>query len=477
MRQTEGILIFFDEERRREVIKFRKDIGFDSFSDALSVLDLEIGRSGVAALAFSENTLDFLSLITRGKQVVTSKSRVEFSDLIDLQSIPFDVIAARLNTDVRRFFVRSSRGRGGRIPGKTWQELLEVIKEIRPKIADDIDRLGTLGRFSGFHLTGQAADILLQQREAFGTSLDIFSGSNKLRKKVLGGWAPPTENIHDIDEERAQGKLVVSERKGLNFLSGIPSRFIQEESALQHDLTNWPGMKAAVMAGWCSFTQGERRLDVVYANKNDLEHTLGVDLIYYNEAYSSFVLVQQKLMKKEDSDSKFIYRPDAQLKKEVQRMVDFAQRYQNTYTLRDHEGYRLNRDGFFVKLVPNRGLRPASGELIEGMYLPRDYIQFLLCDDGPKGPRNGKIITFENSPRYLTNTEFSQFVERGWIGTSGSQSSELEDLIATFLTTGKSLVFAREILLSDAAEEEPLEDIEEPQENGDGDGEQSVLIL
>lgn len=78
-----------------------------------------IGRFGVAALAFYENTLDFLSLIIQGKQVVTSKSRVEFSDLIDFQLIPIDVIAARLNTDVRRFFVRSSRGRSGRMPGKS----------------------------------------------------------------------------------------------------------------------------------------------------------------------------------------------------------------------------------------------------------------------------------------------------------------------------------------------------------------------
>lgn len=454
MRQTEGLLVFFDEERRREVIKVRQDVGFESFSDALSIPDLEIRTSGVAALAFSDDTLDYLCLITKGKEVVTSKSRVEFSDLLDLQSISINDISAKLNSNLRRYFVRSSRGRGGRIPEKTWAELIEVIKELRPKLAADIDRLGTLGRFSGFHLKGPAADILLQQREAIGTSLDIFTGSNKLRKQVLGGWAPPPEYIKEIDEDRAEGRLVVSERKNLNFLSGIPCRFIQEESALQHDLVNWPGMDASLMAGWSCFSQGDRRLDVIYANKNDLEHTLGVDLIYYNETYSSFILVQYKLMNKETVECEYVYRPDEQLEAEIRRMDNFAKAYHHDGPLCSHEGYRLNGDGFFVKLVPNRGLRPASGELIEGMYLARDYLHFLLGQYGPKGPNKGKIITFDNAYRYLTNTEFSRFVERGWIGTKGTESAELVELLTTFMTTGKSLVFAHEKKLPKNAKRE-----------------------
>lgn len=68
-------------------------------------------------------------------------------------------------------------------------------------------------------------------------------------------------------------------------------------------------------------------------------------------------------------------------------------------------------------------------------------------------------------------------MKRGWIGTSGTQSGELEDLLSAFLTTGKSLVFARESLLADAADAETLEDIDDPQEDGDSGGEQSVLLL
>ena len=201
MRQTEGLLVFFDEEQRNELLKAGQDAGIESFTDALTIPDLAIRTSRVAALSFSETTLDFLSLVTKGKQVVTSKSRVEFSELLDLKEISFNEISFRLKENLHQYFVRSSSGRGKRIPQKTWEKLIDIIKILRPHLAGDIDRLETLGLYSGFHLTGNDADYLLQQREALGTALDIFSGSSKLRSQVLRGWAPPTDSITNINEK------------------------------------------------------------------------------------------------------------------------------------------------------------------------------------------------------------------------------------------------------------------------------------
>ena len=287
---------------------------------------------------------------------------------------------------------------------------------------------------------------MLQEREALGAALDIFSGSNILRKKVLKSWAPRLEDVQDYDEDNLVSHLITPEKGTSSFLSGIPSRHIQEESAIQHDLFHWENKKASFHEmGVSIFEQGSRILEVVYANKNPLERTLGVDLIYYNQAYHSFVLVQYKLMKDKNDKEGFYYRPDTQLEKEIARMDEFVEKFSSDKKINCHDQYRLNSDGFLFKLVPNRGLQAGSEKLISGMYVTREYMEFLLSPNGPRGEQGGRLISFANSPRYLTNTEFSKSVNRGWIGSNCTQSDVLANLIKTFLETGRAVVVAVEV--------------------------------
>lgn len=97
-----------------------------------------------------------------------------------------------------------------------------------------------------------------------------------------------------------------------------------------------------------------------------------------------------------------------------------------------------------VKFVPSTGLMPASGELIKGMYIPREYLHFLLGNNGPKGPMGGSQITFENAPRYLTNSQFAESIHAGWIGTRGVQSKALGDILRQFYESGRAILFAYE---------------------------------
>ena len=71
-------------------------------------------------------------------------------------------------------------------------------------------------------------------------------------------------------------------------------------------------------------------------------------------------------------------------------------------------------------------------------------MKFLLGPKGPTGKRGGRIISFKNSPRYLTNTEFSSSVNRGWIGSNMNQSDVLESVVKSFLETGRALLVAVE---------------------------------
>ena len=94
------------------------------------------------------------------------------------------------------------------------------------------------------------------------------------------------------------------------------------------------------------------------------------------------------------------------------------------------------------------GLSPATGELIKGMYVTREYMNFLLSPNGPKGPNGGSQITFENAPRYLTNSQFATSVHDGWLGSRGVETQTIKRMIENFYETGKALVVAYESKLN-----------------------------
>ena len=437
-----GLLLHFDEERRSDLIRDNVEGGYESFSDALSVPDWKLGQMNIALLGFTNSTIDYIALAKKGKRVVTSKNRIDFSGLVNLKAIPLRAIESRLNERLQRYLIKVSQGAGGVIPPTTWAALVFAIKAERPDLVQDIDRLLSLRRYSGYRLNGEAADILLQERDALGIALHIFSGSNQLRDRVLSEWAPYEDTVIEVNENDATAMLAILGPGRSSFMKGIPQRHIQEESAIQHDIFNWPGMTPQHEAGVSVFEQGDRRLEVHYANRNALEHTFGVDLIYYNEEFQLFVLVQYKLMRKEGDI--VLYRPDSQLHAELGRMDSVYKSLHNTAAIQSHEEYRLNDDGFMLKFVPATGLRPASGELIKGMYIPREYMHFLVGPNGPRGSGGGNQITFATAPRYLTNSQFVQSIHAGWIGTRGVQSHTLASTLQQFYETGRAVLLAYE---------------------------------
>src|SRR2546421_11478257 len=148
MPRNSGLLIFFDEEQRRALLQSRS-AGLQRFSDALSIPDWKLRALEIGLLAFSASSIDCLALLKKGKRVVTAKARVEFSDLVPLSPISIKQIEELLNDDIRHYFIKSSKGLGGILPDKTWERVIEIIKELRPRSAEEIDRLMSLRSYSG----------------------------------------------------------------------------------------------------------------------------------------------------------------------------------------------------------------------------------------------------------------------------------------------------------------------------------------
>ena len=62
------------------------------------------------------------------------------------------------------------------------------------------------------------------------------------------------------------------------------------------------------------------RLTVIMANRLPLEQQTGADLIYFNEAYESFVMVQYKAMDKGSDQPEFRWQAGDQFGQEIERI-------------------------------------------------------------------------------------------------------------------------------------------------------------
>lgn len=424
----QGFLIFFNESRRSDLIKSYADEKVHTFSEALSVEDWKIKEYDIAFLTFDMKTIDYISLAKKGSRVVTSKNKVEFLDILDLHSIDIESINKKMDKRIQSYFIKSSQGDGERLTQKTFKNLVKIVKELRPNLSEDIDIILNKKNLMHTHFNDPIkTDIFLQEKDALGTALDIFSGSNKLRNEVLQSWT--TTNSDKLEDN--------------TFFTGLKKKYLSEEDTLQHDLFNWPGMSATHIKGQTTFTNKNNRLDVFYANRNALEKTVGVDLIYFNMKYDSFILIQYKLMEKENNGS-FIYRPDKQFGEEIKRMNTFNTKISSSNQIISDKDMRLNNNGFMMKLTPNKGFEALSNELISGMYLTLDYANFLISPNGPKGKQGGRLISYDNAPRYLNNSDFIRLVNQGWIGTNTIQSNKIKDLIKEFYETNRAIIFARE---------------------------------
>jgi hypothetical protein len=174
------------------------------------------------------------------------------------------------------------------------------------------------------------------------------------------------------------------------------------------------------------------------ANRTAVEHTLGVDVVYWNEQRSSFVLVQYKKLRREGNDNEGTtqpeYRPDHNLGGELERM-----RQVDARCTPQPGDFRLLSTPCWLKLCNPSGRVGDASDLIKGMYFAREHFEELIrtC----RGPKGGTVITYENSTRHLSNTLFIELVQDGWIGSSGSASDQIRDIVRESISTGHSVLF------------------------------------
>ncbi|MCU7730914.1 hypothetical protein ODJ79_44980 [Actinoplanes sp. KI2] len=379
------------------------------FSEAWRGSDWEGAQPHVAILIYQDE-IRWLGRALGGRRI-TSRDRIV--NCFDIQEIdPIAINHLRGALPPRYWSVVERRGI---LPPATGNAVVRALVQLRPYVAND---LRWLARDRDIRLPpGKRGEVLSQERDGTGLILSVAGYD----RGVLRSWSEPPAEVP--------------------FLGGIPDeRPALEDHLINHDVerfSNWLPASTESVA-WRAFTDGQSRLFVMNANRTAVENTLGVDVVYFNERRSSFVLVQYKKMSREqlkaDGSRTLGYRPDSKLKGELARMEKVDRLCSGT-----SGEFRLLRSACWMKLCEPSGIVKDPSALVRGMYFAREH--FLDLMDTSKGPRGGIRLTYDNVQRHLNNTQFIELVRDGWIGTSGSGSDQVQNLIRQSIQTGHAVVF------------------------------------
>jgi hypothetical protein len=364
-------------------------------------------RSHLAVLV-ADNAVVRVGRVRAGQGVTSRDRRVTVAEISEIRPpISVDELKEFLVDEYRHIVDR----RGLLLPGED-PALIEAILSVQPGLEGLISHLGRPDVATSEN--DHRAEVLNQQRDAVGVLIDIGIGGEG--KKVLRSWVEPAADAP--------------------FLEGL-SNLALEDDLIGHDIErfgSWVEVPNA-RVGMKVFREGNRRMFVMDANRTPIEQTLGVDVVYFNEARDSFVLVQYKKMRPDSKGGKGrqYYRPDEGLDKELRRM-----RAVDELCGPVAGEFRLYPMPCWMKLCDPDPRIDDQAALIKGMYLAREHFEELM--NTCKGPQGGIRFGYDNVSRYLNNTTFTDLVRDGWIGSRGPATKEIQRLIRASLDSGKAVV-------------------------------------
>jgi hypothetical protein len=366
-------------------------------------------------VGFERGSIQAVALIERHHRVATRKHLLRVSKFSWFDSLLLSELQKAMTANVRRFLAEGLLGKG------TGRKAIETLQTLRPDIADEIAALERRMERRPPR-RGAGAAILAMEKDAVGVALDIAG----LDRAPIAEWA------------ESEGET------SLHFLAHLPRASLREDQIINHDVGvfgDWEVVKRSAV-GAVEFEKDGRRLTVINVNRLPPENSLGVDLIYYNQAYEAFVLVQYKRMHRETGGAveKAVYRPDSN----HQAQIDAMRQIGVGGAPLTHRQFRLDSRSCYFKICAPETLDPYTTNLLPGMYLPLDLFELLIEDGTVVGSGGGASFSYENVERRFSNTLFVNLVEAGWIGSSGEVTERLRPAIEFMVESGRSVVLAVE---------------------------------
>lgn len=289
------------------------------------------------------------------------------------------------------------------------------------------------------HVPRRYVNFSAIQEDAVQTALKAFGlGASDRAEQVelIEGKATALARVPLLDDAVVENSPASANEVVLRMVQ--PRMPLIEDSAIEKDARSVPGytLMSSDLTGRAVFKKGQERLEVFTANRRDLEHVFGVDLIYLNLTKKNIVMVQYKMLepnRREGQSSDWLYRPEANMKKEVARMKKFAKQHAPGPL-----EYRLNPQVFYLKFVKRDGALSSGG-----IVTPIDHYEQVLADPACKGPRDAIRISYESlKGRYLRQGAFLDLIQSGYIGAHAATTDYLHTLVDAVLKGNRAVVMA-----------------------------------
>ncbi|KRR25269.1 hypothetical protein CQ14_09670 [Bradyrhizobium lablabi] len=380
--------------------------GFASFSMALPHEQLEevTKRSLCLFVRETGGAPLHLALVRSVSAVTTLQTRLKIEAGAHINPSDIDKLIAMLDT-------RSSNQLRSAIEHKSPASVLskKVSQAIMTALSGDSSNEQSLKHIHLLLAVSRFNSAVGLQADAIDTALKIFGYDSSVKAKSL----------HVVEGADSTIRLL-------------------EDSVVAHDARRVPDMSlvGSDVTGYAEFVGNGDRLRVYTANKLPLEKLFGVDLIYLNQRLKNLVLIQYKMLEPNGSESDWLYRPDAQLDVEIERMERFQQ------TVTGPASYRLNPEAFYMKFVKRKS-GVGSGSITIALS------HFKELARSSNDPEKRVRVSFNAlNGHYLREAGLIDLIKGGYIGCHSELSEGFTELINAVVRGGNAVVAAIEEKIS-----------------------------
>jgi hypothetical protein len=190
------------------------------------------------------------------------------------------------------------------------------------------------------------------------------------------------------------------------------------------------------LTGRAVFRKGTETLQIITANRRDLEKVLGVDLIYLNLTQRNIVMVQYKMLepnRRAGEPTDWLYWPDEDLAKQIAKMKRFASKHAP-----GPFDYRLNPQVFYLKFVRRDALLTNGG-----IITPLEHYEQLAANPIANGRQNSIRVSYGSlNGHYMRQGAFVDLIRAGYVGAYSETTRHFEALIRAVLDGKRAVVAA-----------------------------------
>jgi hypothetical protein len=418
------------EPKRTIKVAHRLDVDEEAV-ESFSAVDWNFMPREVALLVLSTDTLSIGGAVLMERMHGsggTGKLKMRLSDPV--------VFAAPISEELVRDIaplanVVSTADRLTRISDRVWTDLVVRIKELRSDSATALDHLLAL-REQDRRLLGDggAARRLMEERDALGMALEI----GELNRRGM------FRKLDAARQDQARSILDLLDAKDV-----LDAEEPHEQDLLRHDERIFQGLLDPAMRHARFVGPEGRSVRVRVYDGKPLETVTGIDLLIYQEAYGSYLLLQYKAMTRvgPERGGTWSYDVDDQTYAQLDAMAAVKTAIQQQPA--QEAGiwdWRLHESPFYFKYCEKMRPQARDESLVHGIILDADHLRHFLQMPESRNRGLGHRVGYDNCPRYLNNSQFVELARYGWIGCGRKGYAVITELVRENKRGGKRAMLA-----------------------------------